>query len=267
MKDLKLLIIATFFYSALSCEVSASFDLEIKDNKMLTGTCVTLADTHDEAGKRITSMLYDLSFVLEKVTPKNHELWRKFAEEQTGRALKVSCEYGQQASLLRKRISQHKNGSHDCKEEDVQSVLSDLQREFESVGNKTRKFGQLQNTATIFGDFIDYAKRSEKTECWIAFVTRQKLHAAKIREAIDFEQIQICFTVNTTLEIPITDHMETFRSILLCRNVPVLEFATFKFEVQRFLNFYKKLPEVSSNQEIFWGSYYNLKYSHQNLPL
>ena len=29
--------------------------------------------------------------------------------------------------------------------------------------------------------------------------------------------------------------------------------ATFKFEVQRFLNFYKKLPEVSSNQEIFWG--------------
>ena len=43
--------------------------------------------------------------------------------------------------------------------------------------------------------------------------------------------------------------------------------ATFKFEVQRFLNFYKKLPEVSSNQEIFWGSYYNLKYSHQNLPL
>ena len=43
--------------------------------------------------------------------------------------------------------------------------------------------------------------------------------------------------------------------------------ATFKFEVQRLLNFYKKLLEVSSSQEIFWGSYYNLKYSHQNLPL
>ena len=42
--------------------------------------------------------------------------------------------------------------------------------------------------------------------------------------------------------------------------------ATFKFEVQRLLNFYKKLLEVSSSQEIFWGSYYNLKYSHQNLP-
>ena len=45
------------------------------------------------------------------------------------------------------------------------------------------------------------------------------------------------------------------------------EQATFKFEVQRLLNFYKKLLEVSSSQEIFWGSYYNLKYSHQNLPL
>ena len=45
------------------------------------------------------------------------------------------------------------------------------------------------------------------------------------------------------------------------------EGATFKFEVQRLLNFYKKLLEVSSSQEIFWGSYYNLKYSHQNLPL
>jgi len=45
------------------------------------------------------------------------------------------------------------------------------------------------------------------------------------------------------------------------------QIATFKFEVQRVLNFYKKLLEVSSSQEIFWGSYYNLKYSHQNLPL
>ena len=63
------------------------------------------------------------------------------------------------------------------------------------------------------------------------------------------------------------DSIRSNDSSVIAHRTGIREQATFKFEVQRLLNFYKKLLEVSSSQEIFWGSYYNLKYSHQNLPL
>ncbi len=232
MKRLKLLIIATFFYSALSCEVSASFDLEIKDNKMLTGTCVTLTNTRDEANQfkvsdnRITCMLYDLFFVLERVTTENCDLWKTFSSDQISKSEedRAKNQYTSKSYELRGKLKKLKKEKANYIDEVYQSELGNLENQLEKIEKKARKFSTLENTVMTFADYIDYAKRSEKTECWIAFVTLQNLHAAKIREAIDFEQIQICFTVNTTLEIPITDHMETFRSILLCRNVPVLEF-------------------------------------------
>ncbi len=228
MKDLKLLIIATLLYGSMSCEAVASFDLEIKDNKELTGACVTLTNTRDEANQfkvsdnRITCMLYDLSFVLERVTSENCEGWKTFSMDQISRSQEVR-EKNQSYELMG-NLKELKKEKANYTDENYQLQLDDLKNRKEDLQKKSRKFCDLESAARTFADFFDYAKQSEKTECWIAFVTRQKLHAAKIREAIDFEQIQICFTVNTTLEIPITDHMETFRSILLCRNVPVLEF-------------------------------------------
>jgi len=232
MKDLKLLIIATLLYGSMSCEAVASFDLEIKDNKELTGACVTLTNTRDEANQfkvsdnRITCMLYDLSFVLERVTSENCDIWKTFSMNQIHRAQEVRAnnQYTSKSYELRGKLKELKKEKANYTDEVYQLELDNLENQLEEIAKKARKFGTLENTVTIFGDFIGSAMKSKTTECWIAFATRQGLHGTKIHDVIDFEQIQICFTVNTTLEPPITEYMETFRSILLCRCVPVLEF-------------------------------------------
>ncbi len=108
----------------------------------------------------------------------------------------------------------------------------------------------------------------------LCYVSSSYIHASDSCPTISEEQLA---QPSNSFSSPVAVQPRTIENLLndasfgsydeVKNYIEISKEATFKFEVQRFLNFYKKLPEVSSNQEIFWGSYYNLKYSHQNLPL
>ena len=197
MRKIFINIILCVLFGRYIEELKSSEPVE-KSQSSVSSNTISTQDAIHITESRITSKftLNDLSFALERVTPENKALWYDFVLHQMSKSEEYRC--GELNHLELERSEKQKLSNLLC----GQCSAAESFREFISIA---------------MGDSFLTPTKKGSVELWVAFATRQDLKAHESSDVnsynIETDKIEMCFTVNTAKNFPMSTHFGIFKTL------------------------------------------------------